>query len=434
MKKILLLSTLIAISSSLNAQNLTQGLIGHWPLDGNANDISGSNNGTITGAWFVNDRFSNSSKAIHFGSGDYISIPSIGSHSKISFSFWVKINQTPTSSSVFLDYGDRRAIVNFTSNTNTLRFWGYNSSNQVIWSPQPQDQLTTGTWHHIVATMDWDNKLGSFYIDGTAIQENVAISGTAPASGTHLFLGGENGTQYSIFDGDMDDMRVYNRILSSTEIGQLYNYDPNATWEVVANGIAYSNGNVGIGTTSPTKPLSVNGDIGLKNNGWITFKNSSGSNDDGIINYNNTHRLRLNYGAGGFLITKSATNILFANDLGNVGIGTTNPNHKLEVNGTIRTKKVKVEINHWPDYVFSDNYKLRDIKALEAFIKTNKHLPEVPSAKEVEANGLDLGTMDATLLKKVEELTLYMIVMKKEIEALKKENKKLSDEVKKVRK
>lgn len=118
---------------------------------------------------------------------------------------------------------------------------------------------------------------------------------------------------------------------------------------------------------------------------------------------------------------------------GSVGIGTTSPSEKLEVNGNaifqgnIESMKVKVTQTpgNWPDYVFSPNFKLRTLNELEQFIQKNQHLPEVPSAKEVEANGLDLGDMEAILLKKVEELTLYMIEQNKRLEKLEVENKEL---------
>lgn len=136
--------------------------------------------------------------------------------------------------------------------------------------------------------------------------------------------------------------------------------------------------------------------------------------------------------------TANASDISF--DTGNVGIGVTSPTEKLEVDGNtliqgdLEAMKVVVTANPgggWPDYVFEPEFKLRSLSEVEAFVKDNKHLPEVPSAKDVAANGIDLGSMDATLLKKVEELTLYMIEMDKQIQKLKEENKELKELVKK---
>lgn len=108
---------------------------------------------------------------------------------------------------------------------------------------------------------------------------------------------------------------------------------------------------------------------------------------------------------------------------GNVGIGITNPVEKLSVNGKIRAKEVKVEAIGWPDYVFDEGYNVGKFEDLESYIKANKHLPGIPSAKEVEKNGIELGEMNKLLLKKIEELTLYMIIQQKEINELKKKVK-----------
>ncbi|WP_157493856.1 hypothetical protein [Fulvivirga imtechensis] len=119
--------------------------------------------------------------------------------------------------------------------------------------------------------------------------------------------------------------------------------------------------------------------------------------------------------------------IRFGEDMfvgGSVGIGTELiDGYKLSVNGKIRASDdIKVyPSSQWSDFVFEEDYNLRPLEEVEAFIKENKHLPEVPSAQEVEGSGIDLGAMDARLLQKIEELTLYMIEIKKENEKLKAE-------------
>jgi hypothetical protein len=137
-----------------------------------------------------------------------------------------------------------------------------------------------------------------------------------------------------------------------------------------------------------------------------------------------------------YLSTNYAARVTVLTD-GNVGIGTgltSNPNgYKLAVNGKVGAKEVQVEntSSTWADYVFESDYKLMSLDELESFIQKNKHLPEIPSAEEVKVTGHKLGEMDVLLLKKVEELTLYIIEMKKEIEEVKRENAQLKSRGKK---
>ena len=103
----------------------------------------------------------------------------------------------------------------------------------------------------------------------------------------------------------------------------------------------------------------------------------------------------------------------------NVGIGTIYPSHKLSVNGTIRTKEVIVETANWPDYVFSKDYVLPTLYSIEKYIKEHGHLPNIPSAKEIEVDGQALGDIQKKMMEKIEEMTLYIIQLNKEIEILK---------------
>ncbi|TKC12044.1 hypothetical protein FA048_00040 [Pedobacter polaris] len=115
---------------------------------------------------------------------------------------------------------------------------------------------------------------------------------------------------------------------------------------------------------------------------------------------------------------------------GSVGIKTQDPGaYDLAVNGKIRSREIKVETANWPDYVFADNYQIPSLAELEKYIKANKHLPGIPSATEVEKNGIELGEMNKLLLKKIEELSIILIQKDKkmlaESERLKKVEEKL---------
>jgi len=118
------------------------------------------------------------------------------------------------------------------------------------------------------------------------------------------------------------------------------------------------------------------------------------------------------------------------NSTGNVGIGTTSPTEKLSVKGKIRAQEIKVETANWPDYVFAKDYQLPSLKETEQHIKDKGYLPGIPSAEEVKANGIDLGAMNAKLLQKIEELTLYLIEQKKTMELQSKELKNQQQKLK----
>ncbi len=120
---------------------------------------------------------------------------------------------------------------------------------------------------------------------------------------------------------------------------------------------------------------------------------------------------------GGF--SNAGANMLSVN--GNVGIGTDDSKgYKLAVAGNMIAEKIKVKLQTaWPDYVFDEDYKPMKLSAVEQFIKQNKHLPGIPSAAEIKKNDMDVAEINVALLKKVEELTLHLIEMEKELKALK---------------
>lgn len=207
-----------------------------------------------------------------------------------------------------------------------------------------------------------------------------------------------------------------------------------------------NNGSVGIGTISPNSTLDVNGSFRLNRpanlvdsynaigGDFILTPNpySSTNNSYLKIGYpdNNTIRFGIDYdGHLGSAVWKNiqfgrySTPYLTILDGGNVGIGLTNPTVMLDVAGTVRAYEVKVCLNQGCDFVFDKNYDLMSLHKLENYINLNKHLPAIAPAKEMESKGISVSELSAQLLRKVEELTLYVIEQQKRIEQLEKNQK-----------
>ncbi|WP_394773471.1 tail fiber protein [Flavobacterium sp.] len=271
------------------------------------------------------------------------------------------------------------------------------------------------------------------------------------------------------FDGNT--FTTYSSVILSQSEFDTYKSTGTDWWIICSTLPAFSNsgvlimdnGNAGIGTTTPFSKLSVGGSITINSGLNNTLQRpvlSAGTSEYGEIRSYSMHGnlkddgfLRLSAGGGttpwaktyidlsGYsTVPDMDRNIVFGtsnnermriNQVGNVGIGTTNPDSKLTVAGNIHAQEVKVTVNagEVPDYVFANDYKLKSLQEVEDYIKENKHLPEIPSAKEIEKNGLMLAEMNLNLLKKMEEMTLYMIEQEKknnkqslQIESLEKEN------------
>ncbi len=268
------------------------------------------------------------------------------------------------------------------------------------------------------------------------------------------------------------------KILLAAVIVIMFTINASAQWATNGNDIHNTNsGNVGIGTSSPAKPLTLyNSDATLRiedadgqgvsiirdayNATWNTMQiskyNATGHSQISIDPSPGDHvsqaifrffRTTNTTGNVGFYIhkgdgTNAENSVLrgngntFLNALtGNVSIGTTDAQgYKLAVSGNVaidgnlKAKEVEVKLDVWADYVFKEGYILRPLSEVETFIKENKHLPGIPSEEEVQKEGINVGEMNTLLLEKIEELTLYMIDLKKENEEIKSQIENLRGE------
>ncbi|SHM95631.1 hypothetical protein [Flavobacterium chilense] len=214
--------------------------------------------------------------------------------------------------------------------------------------------------------------------------------------------------------------------------------------------LTINKGNIGIDTTNPTQKLDVNGNGIFKGSiissvsdvigGQINLENPSKTANDAAKNWS---IYNMTGGYGNSLQFWAYDNLgctnggLCANrftimDNGNVGIGILNPTNKLDVNGTIHSKEVKVDMTGWSDFVLKKEYNLPTLEEVEKHIVEKGHLENIPNEEEVLKNGINLGEMNAKLLQKIEELTLYMIEMKKENIEMKKENVDMKKRIEKI--
>ncbi len=202
-------------------------------------------------------------------------------------------------------------------------------------------------------------------------------------------------------------------------------------------------GNVGIGTIEPQAKLHINhtGTMAGKwnpSNSYMTLTDGSavmmidpnelysnwalhiGSKGDDIVKF----RAVSDTGNSDKVVIKRS---------GNVGIGTMNPDSKLTVKGKIHAEEVKIDLSvPAPDYVFKEDYDLKTIEEVQQYIQDQGHLPNIPSATELETNGVELGMMNMKLLEKIEELTLYTIAQEKQLKNQKEINKTLETRLAKL--
>lgn len=334
---------------------------------------------------------------------------------------------------------------------------------------------------HYCSYAQWTNTGSN--IHPVTLSDNVGIGTTSPNAKLHIESNDANGVQTLLRNAAGTSANpnmtliqagpsaygiagwTNSSILESGDVGNLVlsSYYGNILFQNNARTnrmIIDASGNVGIGTISPTEKLQVAGQTLLSHFGYLsgtrTLANSytslflggalkdnengtytaitdGGSNYFGAIKMDNTGG---NAGAINFYTGPSTGNTNYnISNLENyarmsivgdkVGIGTASPDAKLAVNGTIHSTEVKVDaIVPTPDYVFEPDYKLTSLEEIKSYVDKNHHLPNIPSAKEIEKNGIQLGGMSMNLLKTIEELSLHVIELNNQLKA---QNEKINN-------
>ena len=144
------------------------------------------------------------------------------------------------------------------------------------------------------------------------------------------------------------------------------------------------------------------------------------SGDSNIVSVTTTSGSGGGSGSTNSIWSESGSTASYSGEVA-IGRASVPSGYKLAVDGHIRTREIRVDQDTWPDYVFAKDYNLPTLEEIQKHIQEKGHLPNIPSAKEVESNGLELGEMNRLLLEKIEELTLYIIQLQDENHKMKKE-------------
>jgi hypothetical protein len=260
---------------------------------------------------------------------------------------------------------------------------------------------------------------------------NLGLGTDAPSSpngrGLSLEINGTNAPGNNTYPGivmrasssQASSLNTWEMLLSGNAVSSTYtDYQimANTTSRICVQG---DSKNVGINNGAPTNTLDIQGDadarIRLKSAASGVARLYLSPGDDALTS-------SLSARADGSMDINTFGNSELTLRGGKVGIGKSVPSAKLDVNGDANISGAltvsSINTHVWsvvPDYVFEREYKLRSLPQVEHFVRTNKHLPEIPSAKEIQEKGLDLAEMNLKLLKKVEELTLYTIELEKRV-------------------
>ncbi len=331
-----------------------------------------------------------------FDSSDYSSSSVIFTNDN-SFFIGKNIGEKMTNSSLF-NIGLNSGKVGIgTANPNAKLEVYHNHMRNVQINPQNQLDITGG------ASITVKEFVPSIALFDSSDHSSSSVIFTNDNS---FFIGKNTGEKIT-------NSSLFNIGLNSGKVG-IGTANPNAKFEVYHNHMR----NIQI---NPQNQLDVTGEASITVKEFVPsislFDSSNDSSSSVIFTNDNSFFIGKNTGEK---ITNSRLFNIGLNS-GNIGIGTINSvSWKLAVNGKVRAKEIKVETD-WADFVFEESYKLPTLKEVENHIKEKGHLKDIPSAMEVEKNGIFLGEMNAKLLQKIEELTLYTISQEKKIKVLEKQ-------------
>ena len=401
--RLLLTLLLCAFVIQAHAQDITSGLIAHFPLNGNSIDqVNTGYTGTLEGcvSYGVGRDGAANGAAVFDGVDDHVQLNNPGLLNlgeNFTISAWIRLEDFVNTdmrifSTLDVEIGSVtkgyafgvNSTTNSDRNMNSLSltlgniFWQWD-----LWT-SPTNSIQTGVWQHVVVTVEGTSTSSTnvkFYIDAvsnfaefwasTENETNWATDVNAMRIGD-AFTPGYPSYYNSItnFKGSIQDIRIYNRALTSADVAELYNPTIAAT-EAEAD-------------------------------------------------------------AGSGMYVDIYDDVMYVP--GKVGIGNRTPDAELAVSGKIHAERVKVDLTvPGPDYVFEPDYNLLSLEEINRYVKEHKHLPEVPSAKEMEKSGIQLGEMSMLLLKKVEELTLHQITLLERLQQLEKQNLELQQALQKLK-
>lgn len=324
----------------------------------------------------------------------------------------------------------------------TVRGFAHGLSEDISWFSNWSiaDEPLSGTK---TVTIPYKNTVGELNFPAGIITNNgnVGIGTTTPENTESwnkvLEVKGTANSKLITTTSDITTgMWSHNTDIFSAPAGGLAGTHTNHPYSLITNKISRmtiaADGNIGIGTTTPSEKLEINGSVysntensyigidaqgesrlGLVKKGGFGPVISSGSNYPIILGSWNTPDIRNNISSGNF---KEHLRI--------------NTNGNASLQGRLEAKEIKVTTTPTADFVFEDSYQLPDLENVEKHIKEKKHLPEIASAAEMQKEGVNIGNFQIKLLQKIEELTLYSIEQNKQNKEQQERIQKLEEQVK----